>query len=70
MTQQNMENDGYGSQEEEDTMTCRCGYEGHCDEFEYIPSEEDEKSQQILGEDFCLECYKKYECSKFVEHIK
>lgn len=53
----------------EDTMTCRCGYEGPCDEFEYIPSEEDEKEQQILGEDFCLTCYKKYEQYKFVEQI-
>lgn len=57
-------------EEEEDKMTCKCGFEGNCDEFEYLPSIEDEKAQQILGEDFCIACYKKYECFKFVEHIK
>ena len=28
-------------------------------ETEYLPSKEDEEKQQLLGNDYCLECYKK-----------
>lgn len=39
-------------------------------ETEYLPSKEDQEKQQILGNDYCLECYKKVEKFEFVENIK
>ena len=41
----------------------------HVQETEYLPSKEDEEKQQILGNDYCLECYKKVEKFEFVENI-
>ena len=37
---------------------------------EYLPSKEDQEKQQILGNDYCLECYKKVEKFEFVENIE
>jgi hypothetical protein len=39
-------------------------------ETEYLPSKEDQEKQQLLGNDYCLECYKKVEKFEFVENIK
>ena len=38
-------------------------------ELEYLPSKEDQEQQQLLGSDYCLECYKKVEKYDFIENI-
>ena len=40
------------------------------EETEYLPSKEDQEKQQLLGNDYCLECYKKFEKFEFVEDIE
>lgn len=45
-----------------------------CEKFvkksEYLPSKEDEEKQELFGNDYCLECYKKVEKFEFVENIE
>ncbi len=41
----------------------------YVEETEYLPSKEDQEKQQILGNDYCIECYKKVEKFEFVENI-
>jgi nitrate/TMAO reductase-like tetraheme cytochrome c subunit len=55
-------------EEEEDKHECEL-CKKHVQETEYLPSKEDEEKQQILGNDYCLECYKKVEKFEFVENI-
>ncbi len=55
-------------EEEEEEMECEL-CKKHVQETEYLPSKEDEEKQQILGNDYCLECYKKVEKFEFVENI-
>lgn len=43
--------------------------EQRVNELEYLPSVEDESQQQLLGSDYCLECYKKVEKFEFIENI-
>jgi len=54
--------------EEEDAHQCELCNK-YVEETEYLPSKEDEEKQQILGNDYCLECYKKVENFEFVENI-
>ena len=56
------------SDEEEEEHECEL-CKKHVQETEYLPSKEDEEKQQILGNDYCLECYKKVEKFEFVENI-
>ena len=44
--------------EEEDEFEC-FSCKKMVKETEYLPSKEDEEKQQLLGNDYCLECYKK-----------
>ena len=39
------------------------------EEVYYIPSKEDEKKQGLLGNDYCHDCYAKFEKFEFVENI-
>jgi hypothetical protein len=55
-------------EEEEDKHECEL-CKKLVEETEYLPSKEDEEKQQILGNDYCLECYKKVEKFEFVENI-
>jgi len=55
-------------EEEEEEHECEL-CKKHVQETEYLPSKEDEEKQQILGNDYCLECYKKVEKFEFVENI-
>ena len=55
-------------EEEEDAHECEL-CKKHVQETEYLPSKEDQEKQQILGNDYCLECYKKVEKFEFVENI-
>ena len=54
--------------EEEDAFQCEL-CKKYVDETEYLPSKEDEEKQQILGNDYCHECYNKVEKFEFVENI-
>jgi len=56
------------SSEEEDAHKCELCNK-YVEETEYLPSKEDQEKQQILGNDYCLECYKKVENFEFVENI-
>jgi hypothetical protein len=56
-------------EEEEDKHECEL-CKKLVEETEYLPSKEDEEKQQILGNDYCLECYKKVEKFEFVENIQ
>jgi len=56
-------------EEEEDKHECEL-CKKLVEETEYLPSKEDEEKQQILGNDYCLECYKKVEKFEFVENIE
>ena len=63
------EEDSSSEDEGEDKYQCelckKC-----VEETEYLPSKEDQEKQQLLGNDYCLECYKKVEKFEFVENIK
>ena len=37
--------------------------------IEYLPSKEDKEKKELLGNDYCIECYKKVEKFEFVENI-
>lgn len=45
----------------------KCGQ--RVSELEYLPSKEDQEKQQLLGKDYCLECYKEVEVFEFIENI-
>ena len=45
----------------------KCGH--RVDELEYLPSKEDESKQQLLGCDYCLDCYKTLQKYNFIENI-
>jgi hypothetical protein len=62
------ESEEESSEEEEEEHECEL-CKKHVQETEYLPSKEDEEKQQILGNDYCLECYKKVEKFEFVENI-
>jgi hypothetical protein len=64
----NDEDESSEEEDEEEKHECEL-CKKHVDETEYLPSKEDEEKQQILGNDYCLECYKKVEKFEFVENI-
>jgi len=45
----------------------KCGM--RVSELEYLPSKEDKEKDQLLGRDYCLECYKEVNVFDFIENI-
>jgi hypothetical protein len=56
------------SSDDEDKIECEL-CKKYVEDTEYLPSWDDYEKQQILGNDYCLECYKKVEKFEFVENI-
>ena len=66
------EEDDEEEENEKNVQCARCGKEGDCDkdDFQYLPSKEDEETHSMLGEDMCLKCFEQFSEFAFVEDIK
>jgi hypothetical protein len=66
------EEEGEEEENEKNVQCARCGKEGDCDkdDFQDLPSKEDEENHSMLGEDMCLKCFEQFSEFAFVEGIK